>query len=175
MNKKPLTTSKTTLPKKPEKKKERPVLSEEEIRELRETFDLFDEDKSGTIDPEEIKKALDNLGLEKRNPIVYRMISDLQSLKGEIDFDTFIDTITDRLGHTQNQEGLQKLFALYDTDGTGSIDFQKLRAVAKELGETMNDEEIREMMHHIHVLNRTENKEEISFQEFYEIVSKQVY
>lgn len=175
MNKKPLTTSKATLPKKPEKKKERPVLSEEEINELKETFDLFDEDKSGTIDPEEIKKALDNLGLEKRNPIVYRMISDLQSLKGEIDFDTFIDTITDRLGHTQSQEGLQKLFALYDTDGTGSIDFQKLRAVAKELGETMNDEEIKEMMHHIHVLNRTENKEEISFQEFYEIVSKKVY
>ena len=39
----------------------------------------------------------------------------------------------------------------------------------------MNDEEIKEMMHHIHVLNKTENKEEITFEEFYDIVSKKLY
>jgi Ca2+-binding EF-hand superfamily protein len=43
--------------------------------------------------------------------------------------------------------------------------------VAKELGETMNDDELREMMHHIHVLKKTEEADSINFEEFYQIVT----
>jgi hypothetical protein len=32
------------------------------------------------------------------------------------------------------------------------INFESLKKVAKELGETLNDDELREMLHHIHVL-----------------------
>ena len=39
----------------------------------------------------------------------------------------------------------------------------------------MNDKELTDMMHHIHVLNRTEDKNNISFEEFYEIVTKKNY
>ena len=39
----------------------------------------------------------------------------------------------------------------------------------------MNDDELVEMMHHIHVLNKTENKEVITFDEFYEIITKKNY
>ena len=75
------------------------------------------------------------------------------------------------------------MFELYDTDKTGygawrfeiyyirSIDFIKVKAIAKELGETMNDEELEEMMHHIHILKKTEVPNEINFDEFYEIIT----
>ena len=52
-----------------------------------------------------------------------------------------------------------------------SIDFTKVKAIAKELGETMNDEELEEMMHHIHILKKTEVPNEINFDEFYEIIT----
>jgi hypothetical protein len=39
----------------------------------------------------------------------------------------------------------------------------------------MNDDELKEMMHHIHVLNKTEDKESITFDEFYEIITKKNY
>lgn len=51
------------------------------------------------------------------------------------------------------------------------IDFSKLKVVAKELGETMNDEELEEMIHHIHVLKKTEEPNQINFEEFYSIVT----
>ena len=45
----------------------RPGLAEEEIEELKEAFDLIDEDGSGRISPIELKSAMEKLGLEERN------------------------------------------------------------------------------------------------------------
>ena len=40
------------------KKYERPGLTEDEIEEIKEAFDLFDTDASGAIDPKELKAAM---------------------------------------------------------------------------------------------------------------------
>ncbi|XP_051912551.1 caltractin ICL1b-like [Hippocampus zosterae] len=150
-------------------------LTPQEVDELKATFDLFDEDGSGTIDPVEIQKILADLGLDRRNPIVFQMITDLQETNRQLNFEDFMNIICERLGDTKTRYGLQKLYNLYDTDQSGLIDFDKIRAVAKELGETMNDDEIREMMHHVHVLNDTESNEGFTFDEFYTVVTKKKY
>ena len=43
---------------------ERPGLTEDEIDEIREAFNLFDTDGSGTIDPKELKAAMQSLGYD---------------------------------------------------------------------------------------------------------------
>ena len=118
-------------------------LSQQDVEELKSTFELFDQDHSGTIDPAEIQKILEQLGLDRRNNVVFLMISDLQAKGRPINFDQFLEIICGRLGDTKSREGLSKLFALYDTDQAGFIDFEKMKTVARELGETMNDDEIR--------------------------------
>ena len=49
------------------KKYERPGLTEDEIEEIKEAFDLFDTDGSGSIDPKELKAAMQSLGFEAKN------------------------------------------------------------------------------------------------------------
>lgn len=41
---------------------ERPGLTEDEIDEIREAFNLFDTEGSGTIDPKELRAAMQSLG-----------------------------------------------------------------------------------------------------------------
>lgn len=65
---------------------------------------------------------------------MFTMISDLQSKNRPITFDEFLEIICNRLGDTKSKDGLKKLFALYDTDNAGFIDFEKMRHVARELG-----------------------------------------
>lgn len=53
------------------KEYERPGLTEDEIEEIKEAFDLFDADGSGTIDPKELKDAMQSLGFEAKNATIY--------------------------------------------------------------------------------------------------------
>ena len=80
------------------KKIERPGLTEDEIEELREAFNLFDTEATGKIDPRELKSAMQSLGFESKNPTIFNMIADLESLGREVDFEEFLDGITSRLG-----------------------------------------------------------------------------
>ena len=67
---------------------ERPGLTEDEIEEIKEAFDLFDTDGSGTIDPKELKAAMQSLGFEAKNQTIFQMISDLdRNNNGAIDFE----------------------------------------------------------------------------------------
>ena len=50
---------------------ERPGLTVDEVEEIKEAFDLFDTDGSGTIDPRELKSAMQSLGFEAKNQTIY--------------------------------------------------------------------------------------------------------
>lgn len=79
----PTAQARRTPTKRAAKTYERPGLSEEEIEEIREAFNLFDTDGSGTIDPKELKAAMQSLGFEAKNQTIYQMISDIDKVRGE--------------------------------------------------------------------------------------------
>lgn len=84
------------------------------------------------------------------------MIKDLQTRGKTINFNDFLEVVYSKLGDTKSKQGLHKVFNLYDAEQEGSIDFLKIKRICRQLGETMNDEEITQMMHNTHILNQTE-------------------
>lgn len=151
---------------------ERPGLTEDEIEEIKEAFDLFDTDGSGTIDPKELKAAMQSLGFDAKNQTIFQMISDLDRNKsGDIDFEEFLDMMTARMSDKDTREDINKVFRLFDDDGTGSISLKNLRRVARELGETMTDEELQEMV------DRADSNGDslVSADDFYNIMTKKTF
>jgi len=165
-------TSQKSAPKAVSKTSWKDRISQNDYDELKEVFDLFDADGGGTIDPEEIERVLEELGLKGRHSIVFDMISGFRALNRPIKFDEFLEIVASKAGDCKSREGLQKVFSLWDKDETGVIGFEAFKRIARELGETMNDDEITEMMHNAYILNGTENHDGFSFEEFYAIVSK---
>ena len=147
-------------------------LTEEDYNELRDTFNVFDEDGNGSIDPAEINKALEELGLDKRNPFTLSLIHALRDKNKPINFDQFLEIVGSKVGDTKTKEGLKRIFALYDPNGDGIIDYEEFKAVAKWIKDGINDEDLLEMLHSTHVSHKTSSSEGITFEEFERIVSK---
>ncbi|CCI10237.1 hypothetical protein ABG067_006816 [Albugo candida] len=157
----------------PEKKVyERPGITQDEIEEIREAFNLFDTDGSGTIDPKELKSAMQSLGFEAKNQIIYQMVADIdKDGSGNIDFDEFLDMMTAKMSDKNTREDIQKVFTLFDDDQTGKITLRNLKRVARELGETMSDAELLEMIERAD----TDQDGEIKPDEFYAIMTRQTF
>ena len=68
------------------------------------------------------------------------------------------------------QNGINKIFDLFDDDHTGFIASANIRRVAKELGETMNVQELEEMLQ-----RAASNGREISREDFYNIMTKKTF
>jgi Ca2+-binding EF-hand superfamily protein len=125
----------------------RPGINESEVEDLREAFELFDTDGNGTIDTNELKAAMQNLGFDAKNHTVYQMISDIdRNGTGDINFDEFLDLMTVKLGDNDSEEEVRKVFNLFDDDKTGYITIQNLKRVAKDLNENMSDADLLEMI-----------------------------
>nr|ACQ58819.1 Centrin-1 [Anoplopoma fimbria] len=130
--------------KKPGPKQE---LSEEQKQEIKEAFDLFDTDGTGTIDVKELKVAMRALGFEPKKEEIKKMIADIdRESSGTIDFSDFLGMMSLKMSEKDSKEEIMKAFRLFDDDGTGKISFKNLKRVAKELGENLNDDELQEMI-----------------------------
>ena len=57
--------------------KKQKELTEEQKQEIKEAFDLFDTDGSGSIDAKELKVAMRALGFEPKKEEIQKMISDV--------------------------------------------------------------------------------------------------
>ncbi|KAG7668491.1 hypothetical protein KSW81_005258 [Nannochloris sp. 'desiccata'] len=144
-------------------------LTEEQKQEIREAFDLFDTDGSGTIDAKELKVAMRALGFEPKKEEVKKMISDVDTDgSGTIGFDDFMAMMTAKMAERDPREEVLKAFRLFDDDETGKITFKNLKRVAKELGENISDEELQEM---IDEADR-DGDGEVSEEEFFKIMKK---
>ena len=100
------------------------------------------------------------------------MITDLDKNKsGNIDFEEFLDMMTARMSDKDTREDISKVFRLFDDDCTGTITLRNLRRVAKELGETMSDEELQEM------IDRADSNGDaaVTMDDFYNIMTKKTF
>ena len=147
-------------------------LTEDEVLEIKEAFDLFDSDHSGTIDTEELKQALSNLGIDAKNQTLQNMMNDIdKNQSGTIDFDEFIDMMTAKMSDKDAPKDLRKVFDLFIGDDTADkIELRHLKRVAKELGENMTDDELNEII----VRADTDKDGKVSFEEFYAIMTKKI-
>ena len=147
----------------------RAALSEENLEELREAFNLFDTDRRGFIDPRELKAAMRALGFDVKKEHVRRILAEGgKDSTSNVSFDDFCDLLASRMSEKGSKDEVMKVFRLFDDDGTGKISFRNLKRVSQDLGENLTDEELQEM---IDEADRNGDGV-LDFDEFYRVMRK---
>merc|ERR1711977_817442 len=122
-------------------------LTEQQKVEIKEAFELFDTDGSGSIASGELKVAMKALGFEPKPGEIEKLIHSVDDDgDGEMDYDDFERMMEQKILDKDQKDDLLKAFTLFDDDETGKISLKNLKRVAKELGETMSEEELNEVI-----------------------------
>ena len=137
--------------------------------------DHLDTNGTGKIDPKELKAAMQSLGFDSKNPTIFQLIADLDTPEaaknGGIDFDNFVEAINNKLGDKETKEGIRRIFDLFiDDPNSDTITLNSLKKIARELGENMTAEELKDMLE-----RASSNGTELTFDEFYEIMTKKSF
>ena len=149
----------------------RPGFNEDDILEIKEAFDVLDTDKSGAIDPSELKSVVEEFGLDSRNSTMFQMVSDLDTDgSGGIDFNEFLDMISGKTADENSMEEIRKVFNIFDSDKTGHVNLKNLRSLSKEIGEMMSDETLDNL------IRKGDSNSDglVSFEDFYYIMTRTV-
>merc|ERR1712039_1025377 len=85
-------------------------LSDEQIEEMREAFNLFDTDHSGSIDYRELKAAMHALGFDVKKDELKKMITDIDAdASGNIEFPEFLEMMTGKMGEKDTKEEFNRI------------------------------------------------------------------
>ena len=136
-------------------------LTEEQVEEYREAFEIFDKDGSGTITVEELRQVIVSLGQKCSLKQAKDMIAEVDTDKNEtIEFDEFVQMMLKKRGDPKDE--LFEAFKTFDKNGDGKISHSELKEVMKNMGSEMDDAEIDQMIS----AADTDGDHEISFEEF---------
>merc|ERR1711865_335251 len=143
-------------------------LTIQQKQEIKEAFDLFDTDGSGAIDAGEPKTAMRALGFAPKKEEISRMLGDLDiDGNGTVEHNEFEDLMAGKMGGANPKEEILKTFTVI-ADGGDKITTANLVAIAKELGESMGEEELQEWIDEAD----TDDDGQISESEFLVVMKK---
>merc|ERR1719181_735538 len=95
-----------------------PSLSNEQIAEIQEAFNIFDVDQSGSIDYRELKAAMKALGVVVKKDELKKMITDVDADgSGSVEFPEFLQMMTAKMGTNDSREDVDKVYKMFLEDG----------------------------------------------------------
>ena len=119
--------------------------------EIQKAFELFDQSGTGKIDPKEIKLAMQSIGYDEKNPLMYQLVTELDTplynRNGGVNFNDFCQTVNNRVPEKETSEDLKKVFNLFlDDPKAKTTTLASIKRVADELGENFEEAELNAML-----------------------------
>ena len=143
-------------------------MTQDQIDEYREIYNIFDADGSGSIQHDEIAQVMRTLGQNPTDEEVETMVAAIDvDGNGEVEFDEFIILMVQQLKkENMAEEELVEVFKVFDKNGDCMIDKSDLIERFKELGDPITEEDAIDMIRFCDV----DDDGEFNFTEFVKVM-----
>ena len=148
-----------------EEQKIRNELTEEQKREIKDAFSSFEEE--GLL-PEELKTAMKTLGFDANNQEVLKILDKIDTKKGPLNFDDFMEVMIDKGADKDPEVEIKKAFKVLCEEGTDKITMKSLSKICADLGEKIGDDELQEMINEAD----KDQDDEVGEEDFMKIMQK---
>ena len=140
-------------------------LSQKDLKFIKDSFKMNDNNKTSEIDIDELRQALDKYGIEFNDDENFKQLFDETEKNGKtsIDFDEFINLVTSRMADIDSMNELQKVFCLFL--GDENVDKIEYRHLKRECP-YFSDDEINTM------ISGMNEEGKVDFNEFEKIITK---
>merc|ERR1712091_335664 len=121
-------------------KKKEVQVSEKDLEEFKEAFNLFDTDKSGFIDAMELAFCMRALGFEPTDAEIKEMLQKTdQDGNGAVEFNEFVDLVSGRMDRRDPEDECKDGVAMFDVDNKGYIDYKDTAENEPELQQIIDE------------------------------------
>lgn len=122
-------------------------LTEQQKRDVKDAFNLFDTEGEGKLRTKDLKVAMRALGFEPKREEIRKILVDVKKENNEhLTYDDFVNIMSRKFTEKDVMDEIRKAFQLFDEDNSGFITLNNLKRVAEKLGEKFKDEDLQEMI-----------------------------
>ena len=118
------------------------MLSQGQIEEFKEAFNMIDQNGDGFIDKEDLHDMLASLG---KNPTDEYLEEMMNEAPGAINFTMFLTLFGEKLQGTDPEDVIKNAFGCFDGENSGKIHEDQLRELLTTMGDRFTDEEVDEL------------------------------
>lgn len=143
-------------------------MTEDELKELEETFKLYDKDENGRLSVKEAGQLWRSIGANPTESEIQEMFEAIDADgSGNIDCKEFVSWIAENGKKEEHpEESMREAFRVFDRDGNGYISREELKRIMSELGdEPLSPEELDVLMNNFD----DDGDGRINYDEFIEI------
>merc|ERR1712028_69495 len=147
---------------------EKMEFTDEQKKEFRKNFNLFDKKRTGAIPIADMGTVLRSLGQNPTEAELQALMEEVDKDKsGTIEFEEFVDLMS-RTNKTQDQmeEEIKNAFLTFDADGSGFITREELIETLTTMGDPVDEETITGMIQEADV----DGDGKINYEEFTKIM-----
>merc|ERR1711953_381022 len=115
--------------------------------ELREAFDEFDKDGSGSISTKELLGVMRSMGQNPTEDEVLELVMEVDlNGDGTIDFPEFLQMMKKKSSEQDQLDDLKEAFRMFDTNKDGFIDLNELKKVTSLIGTSLTTADLYKFM-----------------------------
>ncbi|CAM4858948.1 unnamed protein product [Rotaria socialis] len=143
-------------------------LSEEQIAEIRDGFNMYDKERKGEIPTSILGTVMKNLGHNLKPDQLADCIDAVDGDgSGTVDFEEFLALMSKKTKEAEDERELREVFRVFDKNSRGVIDVADLKMIFKALDPDMPDDEVEQIISEVD----EDGSGTVDYEEFYKLMT----